>query len=328
MVRISVLLLALAIALDGAQAQQPGKARVDEQSQTLVWERPKQQGPPPDPYYCLVEPLPTSWGLENPPAEIEQNGFVSGDPGTSSGSFYLRNLGPASVQSLSVVMEYLSKDGAVIDRVPYAAVVKEEQQSFHPPFPVQLVYAWESALLPGESARIQGMKNGVRIAGCPAQARVTVLMIQYSNGAAQDLFMPGWRLGPVPRRKEASVDFPPGVVTAPLALWAKLRISSEGRVQQVVVKDQGHAEGLGELIKEMFMQKWEFHPSLLNGQPTDSELEVFIRFHAARSLSFPAEMDTLAPATLVDFFPDPPFPGRWSVTYGGLSGTSVVPWRF
>jgi len=288
-----------------------------------VWERPKEEAPS-SPYYCRVEQLPTSSALVNPPGEIKENVLVSLENGTSYASFYFQNLGPTPVQSLTLVMEYMDKEGGPINRVPYAAVTKKAEQTFHPPFPVQMVDIWERALLPGEAARVQGANYGTRIAGCPAQARVTAMMIQFSNGATQSLFMPGWRVGPLPKYVPEDFGFPPGLVAPPLALTVKLMIDPAGHVQDVVTKDQGHAK-LFERIKEVFLRVGNFHPGLLNGQPTSSELVVSIRFHAVKALSFPAELDTLAPITLLDFFPDPTVRGGWIVSYGGVWGGSGLP---
>lgn len=276
------------------------------------------------PYRCLLQELSVSIAVEHPPGQIEQNKVMFTEAGTCAADFYFRNLEPAAIEGLAVVMDYTDKKGLIIDRVPAIGVTERAEKEFRPPFPIERVYPdWKQPLLPGEVARVQAIKNGIRTGICPTQAAVKFIMVRFSNGAVETFSSPGWQLGPIPKYVPAHFSLPSKLIIPPLALRAKVKLSASGQVVDVVSVSGERLQILA-LIRDQMRQQWPFNPAVYEGRAVESELSVLFRFHADRTPDFPEEHDLLAPVTLIEFFPEVDSPGTWEVAYGRLfSGSGV-----
>src|SRR5438046_863459 len=107
---------------------------------------------PTSPYSCRAGPLPTSWGFDNPPGSIEHHYISFDESGQAALNFDFRNLQPAPIEALALVIEYIDKTGQVIDRVPVASVAHGVGNRFHSPFAVEAIGGWQHAVSPGDSA--------------------------------------------------------------------------------------------------------------------------------------------------------------------------------
>lgn len=277
-----------------------------------------------NPYQCLVQELPVVMAVQAPPGKIEQNRVMFTEAGTCAADFYFRNLEAVAIEGLAVIIEYIDAKGLIIDRVPAIGVTERAAKGFRPPFPIERVYPdWKEPVLPGETGRVKGIKNGIRTGVCPNQAAVKFVMVQFSNGAVQTFSSPGWQLGPIPKYVPEHFSFPSKLIATPLALRAKVKMSASGQVVDVVSVDREHLQILG-LIRDQMKRKWPFNPAVYEGQPAESELSVLFRFHADRTADFSEDKELAAPVTLIEFFPEADFPNRWEVAYGRLLGGSGV----
>jgi len=82
--------------------------------------------------------------------------------------------------------------------------------------------------------------------------------------------------------------------------------------------DQNQVSPLPGWIREWFIGKWNFHPALLNGKPTQSEMNVLLQFYFERTpaSAFPENQPSPTPVTLIRIVPGGHDPSRWEVHYG------------
>src|SRR5439155_13476074 len=99
--------------------------------------------------------------------------------------------------ALVLIMEYADKENEIIDRVPIAAAVTQGIAD-SPPFVLSPSQAWKSALSPGDSARMERVRDGIRTGRCPVRGRVTFASVRFTNGTVRTFSFPEWQLGPLP----------------------------------------------------------------------------------------------------------------------------------
>ncbi len=274
---------------------------------------------------CNANKIDTIWAVENHPLEIERHSLRMTEVGTSDIDFYARNLERSPIEAVALVMEYTDEQGRIIQRLPAVSATKEVGKTFHPPFAYERVTSpWITPIVTGESVRIQGVSNGVRAIACPSHARVTFVMVQFSDGTIKKLSAPGWQLEPTPFLIPFVPRFSPDVVKVPSSLLAEVRIDLSGHVVDVVSQDPHNRADLLIAIRDQMIRSWKFNPGLRDGEPSESEITVLFRIHTQRTLDFPETKPIPSPVTLVDFFPDDRNPGKLQIAYGRLfSGSSV-----
>lgn len=332
MIKINFLLFTLVVAsmqvMPGANQKplaDPTAQGSQGSSRSGTWEKPEDESHRKD-SGCRSGKLDTTWTIENPPVEIQQNRIQLTETGTSFADFYVRNLQPLSMRAMAVVIEYSDNKGQVLERIPVVAAANAEQatQAFHPPFPFEKTYnRWKTLLLPGDSARVQGQSDGVIAAACPTGARVTFVMIQFADGSIKTLASPGWQLDPTPRVIPLVPQFPPDLVRPPVAILGRIMINAFGQVTDVAAVDQEEPAVL-KLIQDQMRQNWQFNPALYNGIPSMSEITALFRIHSERTLTFPETRPLPSPIILIELFPDDANPGKLEIAYGRLlSGSGV-----
>jgi hypothetical protein len=275
-------------------------------------------------FFCRSEALNTTWAIANPPLAIDQSRIEFTETGTSYIDLRARNVEASPVEALALVIEYADKLGQVLERVPVAAATEQASEQFRPPFPLQHTNGpWTKPLLPGDSVRVQGIRDGVRTASCADSARVTFAMVQFGDGTTKTFSSAGWQLGPTPQVIPVVPAFPSDLVEAPIALLARVKISASGQILDVIPLDQEQSPALN-LIRDQMRQDWKFNPALYDGRPTTSDLIVLFRIHSERTLAFSETRPSPSPLILIDFFPDERNPGKLLIAYGRLfSGSGV-----
>jgi len=273
--------------------------------------------PQPSPYSCRIDELPTSWAFDNSPGEIEQNNAVFGELGQTTIDFHFRNREPSAIQALMLVMEYADGQGRIIDQVPVSAAVGDKTLDSSPNVlaPIQ---SWKRAVLPGASALMGAVKEGIRTGSCPVRARVTFARAQFTDGTVRTFSSPQWRVGPMPRAIPTLLEpIPPVPVDPPISLRARVKISATGQVADILSDDRDQPDR-------------SFRPALLNGEATDSEFDALFLIHAKGEIHFHESEPLLAPVTLIQFFwihdlqPDSGGADRMTVMYGFLPECSQV----
>jgi len=124
----------------------------------------------------------------------------------------------------------------------------------------------------------------------------------------------------IPTLPETIPELP---VQPPVSLLAKLKISATGDVLDVVPEEPKNLK-LVDWIRDRMRQNWKFHPALLNGKSTDSELTVLFLIYARGMIKFAETKPMLHPITVIhffwshDLFAQVSAMDRWTVTYGAL----------
>jgi hypothetical protein len=177
-----------------------------------------------------------------------------------------------------LVMEYADGQGRIIDQVPVSAAVGDNPLDSLPNVlaPIQ---SWKRAVLPGASASMGGVKEGIRTGSCPVRTRVTFARAQFTDGIVRTFSSPEWRVGPMPRAIPTLAETVVPVPADPsVSLRARVKISATGQVADILSDDRDQPKVLA-WIKDR-LSDWSFHPALLNGEATDSEFDALFLIHA------------------------------------------------
>lgn len=293
-----------------------------------VGQRARKFAPPVSgPYECRGTDIPTSWAFDNPPGLIERNNAIFTDVGRTTVDFVFRNRETSPLQSLALVMEYIDAQDEVIDSLTIVATVKPGIQEA-PPNILSPSDAWKSALLPGNSARMVGVKDGIRTGRCPVRALITFATIRFLDGTKRVLQSPGWQLPAIPKQVPRLPDtIPEFPAELPATVLARLRISASGGVIGVVSEETVNPSVVAWIRGRM--EDWKFHSALVDGKPADSEFTTLFLIHAKGMVKFSEEKPILQPVTLIQFiwsrdlFQQTAARDRWTVMYGLLEEGTV-----
>jgi hypothetical protein len=275
-------------------------------------------------YSCPAVPLPTVLGFQERPAEIVNHYVSFSENGSAWSTFEFYNLQPNEVQAVAAIMEYLDKDGHVIDSVSMIGGTKEGVTSISVPFSVERVANhWKANLDPGTGAPVMGVKHGVKTGICPIAARLTYLSTIFSNGSKR-VFSSNWSLAPIPSFvPNVGKEFPASRITVPVSFQAQLAVSASGRITAVHFSDERFFY-LQSWFESWIKRRWTFHPAITNGQAVPSSASILVRIHVQRSFhDMPSSEPLLVPTILIDVFPQRDGAG-WEVTYGGLTEHSTI----
>jgi hypothetical protein len=284
-------------------------------------------------YDCHIADLPTSWAFDDHPGVVVAHSAMFGELGQTAIDLHFRSTETSPIQSIALVLEYTDAGQETIDRVPIFAAVKPAMAKT----PLNVLApadAWRTALLPGDSATMSAVTNGIRTGHCPVRAQVTFASVQFTDGSVRIYSSPEWRLGPIPTLiptlPEVIPDLP---VEAPASLLAKLTINASGEVLDVAPAEPADPK-LVDWIRSRMGPDWKFHPALLDGKPTDSELNVLFLIHAKGMTKFPETRPVLHPVTLIRFLwshdlsPQTSATDKLMVMYGFLQEGSAPDYPF
>jgi len=273
------------------------------------------------PYYCGQSDLPTSWKFDNSPLQIAKHAVAFTEDGVSTPGLTLRNRTPRPIVAVAMILDYLDNEDRIIDRVPVAAATDEARSTLRLPFHPVHTFSW-TALLPEDTTTLNALNDGIRTGMCPQRAEVTFLWLRFGDGSSSTFSAPEWRLGPVPQFIPPFPEKLTQVITPPMEILASVKVDSSGLVRDVTPESGQQMPGeLAAWLKD----KWKFHPALLSGKPTESELRVLVEFHAVRAPGFPDGQPITAPVTLIRVFPKAENLKLWETHYGSLGEFSTVP---
>ncbi len=118
---------------------------------------------------------------------------------------------------------------------------------------------------------------------------------------------------------ERVVNFPcdPEYLTSNQYLRAS--ISSDGRVSNIQPNASPHWACLDKLRKTL--ESWSFYPALQNGNPSDSELDILLRFYREdqrkrENYGWVSREEIRGPTVVIDFVQVTAKPAKWVVFYG------------
>lgn len=278
------------------------------------------------PYDCFQTNVRTVVLAEGTPGQVEHNTVSFGGLGRSSIEVDFRNRASRGIEELALVIEYLDASGEAIDQVPlFSSVnagVPETNSSVLSP-----AQSWKRPLQPGAVASLVSVRDGVRTGRCPVRSRVTFAAVRFTGEKLQTFASPGWKLGPSPvviPRMPDNVPDPPA--PTPASVLVKLKISASGSVEDIIADRSNNAKLIGWLLDRM--RDWRFHPALLNGAATESEIAVRFLIHGRGMPKFVEPEPFLQPVTLIQFVRSQDLfangqSDKWTVMYGLLSENSA-----
>lgn len=272
---------------------------------------------------CQADQIRTTWGFKGSPLDVERNSITFSEPGTSYPELVIRNVGGQPFDAIGMIIEYRDDQGHVIDRIPILGGTGETELSFRVPFPVEPVSnPWTGALMPGETALVKGVKNGVLTRTCPSTAIVTFLRTQ-SRGSVNTFAENPWQLGPTPKTLPFVTMLPQALSQGDINILGDIDIDTSGRVLDFRSEDQEHP-AIVSWIRDEMKAHWKFNPALVNGQPTGAKLPVMMRIGKDKSGVSHGTLSKNSPVTLISLFPSLENPGKFEVFFGNLSSGSTV----
>jgi len=279
---------------------------------------------------CAVEEIPTEWASDTPIGAIERHSVVFTDMGRVAPTFIFRNLQPVAIEAVALILDYRDKQERTLDQVPIVASTEQALKGFRAPFAAEEIQRWDNAVAPRASAPIGGMKDGIIVSSCPSHAVVTFALVQLADGKRLSSTVPGWRLGPIPRRvpEMSQANLPPHI-DLPTSFIARVMVGVSGNVTDVVSSGSKNQKLL-DWTRDYMKKDWKFLPALLDGQPTAATVNVLFFFHAKGAARSSFIDNARGPITIVHFLwthdvvPNDDEPDRLTVMYGFRNENSTV----
>jgi hypothetical protein len=275
---------------------------------------------------CPLDSLSTI-SLPGPlPASFDEFKFTIGPDGstgrdTSTAAVRITNRNHRPINALFMVVDFYSSDQYVLSMTFYLAT-SAEAASFKPAVP-QTSHSispspLSSSLLPDQSYRDWEFSS-FRPAGCPDEARLTVLQVVFADGKVFDRRAAGWRTDPV------LVSIEPwtlkGFPIQPISFPGRMSINERGRAQFVAIStiDSSEQSAIQNWLTDKISNTFKYAPALYDGDPISSEVNIYVRLYPLSGVdpfaSIPRSWTTPA-FTLLDVVS--PKPGKaYELIYGG-----------
>ncbi len=275
---------------------------------------------------CQVNNLTVEMPREFLSLSVAGNSFVARE--NSAGVLTLRNDFSQPIQEIAVVLEYLDEHGKRIFAAAFAGTSNTlvSPSWFSERLPSQYsLTQWQNPVAAGATFSL-GATSGITTAECPAQARATLLHVEFQGGKTLDWSAPDWQLPVQPREIPGDLEINAPADSLPETFLVRVRVAVPSGASGASIPKaridllQGTPGAFFDEIRNQ-MTDWRYWFALRDGKRVDGDETMLIRVHAPSARSSrgvfsvtPAEIPQ--PLGIVDLVPQTA-PGRWAVFYGG-----------
>jgi len=269
-------------------------------------------------YLCKSPDLALSLPPGVPNGTVSPVFFVSTRLKDTSGGIYFHNLFKRKIIALEILVEYLDTNGHSLVEIPYIATTPKARQMFDKQLHSETVKEFRESILPGQSLYIIG-ESFTLVSECPVRAKLAFLHVLFEDGAPAQWNMGEWKTAPVIKEIPTTVELSCDSKSLSVSLYLRLRLSSEGRVsgiQPLVHPDWPCLDNLRKTLGG-----WLFYPGLQSGKPSESDLDVLLRFDCGdrrkkEVYGWVRAGEITGPTIVVDFVQAKAGPTEWVVVYG------------
>jgi prepilin-type processing-associated H-X9-DG protein len=267
---------------------------------------------------CVSRNLPVSFPPGVPDNVISELRFGSYRLKESTGTLKFRNVFQRKVLAIETSIEYQNEGDPSVMVVPFVAIAPQGRSMFHGILHTELINELSGGLPPGRMKHLNG-QNFAIVRICPTKAAVGYFHVLFADGHSAEWEAKGWATDPeikeVPLAVEFSCDFEN--LNAHVSLQAK--INSEGKVSELYLLKPGGWPCFDSLKRSF--EKWIFYPALHDGNPSDSAVNMILRFRSESPKDMHeydvGDLEELSgPTVTTDFVAVRAKPNNWVVVYG------------
>jgi len=272
---------------------------------------------------CQVNNLTVEMPRDFLSLSVAGNSFIARE--NSAGVLTLRNEFSQPLQEIAVVLEYLDERGKRIFAAAFAGTSNTlvSPSWFSERLPSQYsLTQWQNPVATGATFSL-GATSGITTAECPAQARATLLHVEFQGGKTLDWSAPDWALPVQPREIPGDLELNAPADSLPETFLVRVRMAvpsgasiPKARIDLL----KGRPGVFFDEIRNQ-MTDWRYWFALRDGKRVDGDETMLIRVHAPSASASrgvfsvtPAEIPQ--PLGIVDLVPQTAA-GRWAVFYGG-----------
>jgi hypothetical protein len=183
------------------------------------------------------------------------------------------------VNRLFLLVEVLDEQGHPITSIPVVAETRSELSLRVPEkleFFIRTRRELEGPAQPGQTLNLVGQSEYV-LTACPAQARLAVLDLHYSDGTGFHHSEPGWVIQSDVRHVQP-MDVPNTRSQRSRQYLASVSLDQNGRI--TAIEKLPPTENDDEDLLKVQLSNWKFNAKVENGDNVASELNLLFRFHA------------------------------------------------
>ena len=245
------------------------------------------------------------------------NVVLSSYESRSMSSINVRNRSAKSIESITVLVEYMGDDSRHVETAVYYATTHRFKDDL-----LQVQGGWgvrklTEPLRPNASLQLTSVSDLVAL-NCPAKAEVTKVAIRFDDISTWSFSSPKWMTDPIFR--EASVETRTFPETLPFTFLATVELSIAGRA--AVVETSSSNAQIGEWLQRQ-LDKWLIVPGDRGLAAKDAEeLTMLVRLHGKLGEISRGDWKQLSTAKssllVVDVAPTTMSGGQSTATIGGM----------
>ncbi len=269
-------------------------------------------------YLCESPNLSLSLPPGVPDGTASSMFFVSTRLRDSSGGLTFHNLFKRKIVGLELLVQYLDENSHPLAQISYIATTADAQQKFHGQLRSEATKELKKGIPPSKALYMIGESFTV-VRNCPVKANLMFLHILFEDARTAQWEMSGWKTEPVIRDLPLTVEFLCESNNLSTDVYLRVRVSREGRVSNIQRLAFPHWACLDNLRKTL--ESWIFYPALQNGNPSDSELDILLRFDREgrkkkENWGWVSPQEIREPTVIVDFVQTNATPTEWVIVYG------------
>ncbi|HVA72014.1 MAG TPA: hypothetical protein VNF02_02795 [Candidatus Limnocylindrales bacterium] len=272
---------------------------------------------------CQVNNLTVEMPREFLSLGVAGNSFIARE--NSAGVLTLRNGFSQRIQEIAVVLEYLDGHGKRIFTAAFAGTSNTlvSPSWFSERLPSQYsLTQWQNPVAAGATFSL-GATSGITTAECPAQARATLLHVEFQGGKMLDWSAPDWQLPVQLREIPGDLELNAPADSLPETFLVRVRVAAPSGASIPKARIDLLKGRPGVFFDEIRnqMTDWRYWCALRDGKRVDGDETILIRVHTPRTGADQGVSPVLSaeipqPLGIVDLVPQTA-PGRWAVFYGG-----------
>jgi hypothetical protein len=242
--------------------------------------------------------------------------FASTRLKSSSGGMTFHNYLKRKIVGLEFLVDYFDQDRNPLAQVPYIAFSRN--QKLHGELHSGLTKHLKNGLPPNKALYIIG-ESFTLVNTCPTGANLTFLQVFFDDGETEQWKMSNWKTEPLIQQIPTTVQFSCDSENLTSDQYLRARINSDGKISSIEPVAAHHWACLENLRKTL--QSWSFYPALQSGKPSDSGLDILVRFdregrNKKEIYGRVSPEEIMGPTVVIDFVQAQTNPAEWVVIYG------------
>ena len=275
---------------------------------------------------CGRVAIPLNGGYASKGILVTSSVLIIDNDGTFRGEISFRNTTARPFSRLTVLVNYLDRDGSILFSIPFQASLGSEDEDIPNIRPFTKVRL-DRPLSPGTEVTLIG-RDLLNLTRLPTSAEVAYWFAKRGDDGSSvstQIGQRGFRTDPLPVEAIETLRVP-GSYTEPLQILLNLRINQYGRVSDVLADKINESDKVGDALVQALSElftRWHFFPAIENGYAVEADLQLLVEFLPQNHLPVKrCSLQNMKPYktkfAFVTLLPIKNSSGEWIALYGGF----------